>query len=97
MKINRKILAAFIGYLKNSGHGLKEKNGCLVMRRNNKEAIIDCNDDEDIQVNQYAYQLYMTFMYQWLNKGKVFIDKMRSLGLMVVFRIKGKNYKECEK
>ena len=77
MQINRKILTAFIGYVKNSGHRLKEKNGCLVMRRNNKEAIINCNDDDDIQVNQYAYQLYMTFMYQWLNKGKSFILKMQ--------------------
>ena len=92
MKINLKVLTAFIGYLKNSGHGIKERNDCLVLTRNQKEAII--NDDE---INSYGYQLYMMFMYQWLNKGKSFILKMQHIGFMIVYRLQGKNYMGCEK
>ena len=93
MKINPKILAAFVGYLKKSGHGIKERGGCLVFTRNKKEVIINSDDE----INQHGYRLYMTFMYQWLEKGKDFIDKMRGIGAMMISRLIGKNYKECEK
>jgi len=95
MKIHPKVLTAFVGYLKNSGHGINEKNGCLVMRRGVKDAIIDCRVEENITVNDYGYRLYMTFMHRWLNEGKRFLSKMQQLGLMIVSRVKGRNYIDC--
>ena len=97
MKINRKILTAFIGYLKNSGHGIKERHGCLVFRKAAKDVIIDCIDEDDLSINPYRYQLYMRFMHSWLNMGKSFIRKMQNLGTIIIIRLKGKNHLECWK
>ena len=84
----------FLVWLWRGQHKIQYKKKQIIVRKNDKEAIIQNSNDPSlmIEVNDYAYERWLIFLNQWFRIGKEFLDNLKKIDQNAEARLKQKTY-----
>lgn len=92
MKIKQSLVFVFMMFMKRGAHGLSEKKGVIIMKRNGKVAKIHYGDAEYLEMNDYCKERYAIFLRHWLNGGEKFITDLKRDAVLEVNKYRQHGY-----